>query len=140
MALETVGEWKRAGETILDHVRRHPGCRMQEVVAETEYTYEELAGVIEGMVDGGRLERWDSYGFAHFYIQGTHTPMPTSKTPEKQDKYIAAYLDAFDEFCDEVMERYDKEVIGELAPEAMINLYRGFLTALPDIEQAGGRR
>ena len=137
MALETVSEWKLARETILDYVRRHPGCRMQDVAAKTKYTYEEIARAVEGM---GRLERWESYGTQHLYVSGTHIPMPTSKTPEKHDRHIAAYLDAFDEFCDEVMERYDQEVIGELTPEAMISLYRGFLTALPDIERAGGRK
>ena len=137
MALETVSEWKRAGETIRKYVEQHPGCRMQDVTAETKYTCEELAGVVEGMVDGCRLERWESYGFSHFYISGTHAPTPTTKTG---DRYIEAYLDAFDEFCDECMERYDQEVIGDLTPEAMISLYRGFLTALPDIERAGGKK
>ena len=136
MALESVSEWKRAGETIRKYVEQHPGCRMQEVVAGTKYTYEEIAGVIEGMVDGGRLERWDSYGFVHFYIQGTYTPMPTTNAPKGHDRYIEAYLDAFDEFCDEYMKRYDAEVIKNLSTEAIISLYRGFLTALPDMEKA----
>ena len=130
MALNVLDRQRLEGG-LLRYVERHPGCRIEA---------EEIADVIDEMVDAGRLERWWSYGFAHFYIPGTHTPMPTSKNPEKQDKYIAAYLDAFDEFCDEVMERYDQEVIGELTPEAMISLYRGFLTALPDIERAGGRK
>ena len=74
MALETVSEWKRARETILDCVRQHPGCRMQDVAAKTKYTYEEIARAVEGM---GRLERWESYGTQHLYVSGTHIPTPT---------------------------------------------------------------
>ena len=140
MALESVIEWQRAAETIRKYVEQHPGCRMQEVVAGTKYTYEEIAGVVEGMVDGCRLERWESYGFSHFYIQGTHTPMPTTNAPKGHDRYIEVYLDAFDEFCDMMRERYGAEVIENLSTEAMISLYRGFLTALPDMEKAGGKK
>ncbi|NIA12154.1 MAG: hypothetical protein GWP10_21150 [Nitrospiraceae bacterium] len=145
MALETVSEWKRARETIRDYVQEHPGCRMQDIVAETKYTYTEIAGgVIEYMVYDGRLERWWSYGVAHFYIQGAYKPMPTTNAPKEHektgDKHIEAYLDAFDAFCDECMERYDAGVIGNLTPEAMISLYRGFLTALPAIKKAGERK
>ena len=55
----------------------------------------------------------------------------------KTDKHMEVYLDAFDDFCDEVWDRYDAEVVRDLTPLAMISLYRGFLTALPDIERAG---
>ena len=134
-------EQKQAKDMILDYVQQHIGCQIQDIVAGSNGAFiEEIAGVVESMVDTGRLDCWHSRGKAYCYIPGTHTPMPTSKTPEKHDRHIAAYLDAFDEFCDEVMERYDQEVIGELTPEAMINLYRGFLTALPDMKKAGGRR
>ena len=55
---------------------------------------------------------------------------------QKHDKHIEAYLDGFDDFCDEVWDRYDAEVVRDLTPLAMISLYRGFLTAVPDIEKA----
>ena len=54
----------------------------------------------------------------------------------KTAKHIEVYLDAFDDFCDVVMERYDGDVIENITSAEMINLYRGFLTALPDIEKA----
>ena len=122
----SMSEWQRA---------------VDDIVAETGYTHTEILIAVGRMADGGQLERCEGSETRYFYTPETHTPTPTTKTPEKTgDKYIAAYLDAFDEFCDEVMERYDQEVIGNLSTEAMISLYRGFLTALPDIERAGGRR
>ena len=55
---------------------------------------------------------------------------------KKHDKHIEAYLDGFDEFVDEVAERYGGDVIENATSEAVISLYRGFLTALPSIEEA----
>ena len=54
----------------------------------------------------------------------------------KHDARIEAYLDGFDEFVDEVTGRYGDDVIENATSEAVISLYRGFLTALPSIEKA----
>ena len=54
----------------------------------------------------------------------------------KTDKHMEVYLDAFDDFVDEVTERYGGDVIENATSEAVISLFRGFLTALPSIEKA----
>ena len=136
-------------EEILDYVRQHPGCRIQDMVAGTKCTYTEIVSVIEDMVNTKQLDRWYSFGTPYFYLPGTYTPPhlrpytpPNLREPSKEhektgNKYIAAYLDAFDEFCDEVRTRYDEDVIRDLTPEVMISLYRGFIAALPAIKKDG---
>ncbi|NIA09458.1 MAG: hypothetical protein GWP10_06965, partial [Nitrospiraceae bacterium] len=74
--------------------------------------------------------------------EGLYYPGGRDKTLDRAstgDKYIEAYLDAFGEFCDGVRERYGAKVIGNLTSEAMINLYRGFIAALPDLERSAQR-
>ena len=57
-------------------------------------------------------------------------------TKEMFDKSVNAYLGGFDNFSHAVMKRYGAGARETLTPEAMISLYRGFLTALPSIEEA----
>ena len=70
-------------------------------------------------------------------IETEITPSQTTKEAPKHDRRIETYLDGFDEFRGECLERYGDEMDGNLSLEAMISLYRGFLTALPDLEKAG---
>ena len=55
----------------------------------------------------------------------------------KTAKHIEAYLDGFDNFSRAVIKRYGAEARERISPDAMISLYRGFLTALPDMAKAG---
>ena len=77
--------------------------------------------------------------------EGLYYPGGRDKTRDRAsigDKRIEAYLNAFDEFCDNCMERYGANVVGDLTSEAMISLYGGFIAALPDLErsaQSGSR-
>ena len=59
-------------EEILDHVRQHPGCNRQELIAATGHLHAALEA--DHMVWGGKLDRWYTGQVPAYYIPGTYTP------------------------------------------------------------------
>ena len=74
-------EWQQEKETILDYVRLHPGCMIQDITEGTGYTCTRIIGVVDDMVEDKQLERWYSYPDVRrtFYIPGTHIPTPIAE-------------------------------------------------------------
>ena len=138
----------RYEKEILDYVQKHPGCSNFDLIKGVHGV---LVGVdADQMVVNGKLDCWYTKKEPTYYIPGTHTLSnvgePSKEHEKIGNKCITAYLDAFDEFCDEARMRYDEDVISDLTPEAMINLYRGFIAATghcmvrDDGESSVGRR
>ena len=91
MGLSIVG-WSRVRDEILKYVEQHPDCGIQDIVTATEEAYEDIADVIEAMVDTGRLERWWHGQMPTYYIPRTYIPMPI-KSSEGNDEAKGHYGD-----------------------------------------------